>query len=596
MFNINSRNRFLLLVITAVTLAGCSKNLNQTPVSTASRDAIFSSEDGLKLYVNSFYNILPGINDVFRGDEISDYGARSQVADYLRTGAYTSRQGTGWSWTNLRNINYFIANCNNPVVPQAVRENYIGVARFFRALFYFNMVKRFGDVPWISKLTDVTDPSLYASRDPRTLVMDSVLADMNYAIDHITLSSDATRSLITKWVAYGLKSRVCLFEGTFRKYQTSYNLAATANTWLQNAADASKAVMTGGGFVLNQAGGTDASYRQLFISTAPVTNEVMLSNVSSTSLAVYNDATWYFTSSTYGVRFSFTRTFINTFLNIDGTPFTNKAGHDTITFAREVQGRDKRLQQTIRSVGYTRLSSGKLIPAPPVFSYVYTGYQPIKWSLDDDYYDNGVYGINSICIMRYAEMLLNYAEARAELGQLTDDDWSKTIGALRARAGITGGLTTKPVTVDPYMQANYFPGISDAALLEIRRDRGIELNLEGFRFYDLVRWKRGELLLQQWNGFYVPALNQPMDLNNDGIFDVCFYKTLPSPTVPGVTYINVSPTVNGVVNPQRLANDTYGEIHWLDNIGRDWQDYKYLYPIPITDLQLNPKLGQNTGW
>jgi len=88
--------------------------------------------------------------------------------------------------------------------------------------------------------------------------------------------------------------------------------------------------------------------------------------------------------------------------------------------------------------------------------------------------------------MRYAEILLNYAEARAELGQLTASDWTMTVGALRARAGITGGLTTLPTTLDPYMQVNYFPDVTNPALMEIRRERGIELTLEGFRFNDLA--------------------------------------------------------------------------------------------------------------
>ena len=592
----NKNKLWLLFAIAVAAIASCTKELDQTPQSTATKDAIFSNEDGLKLYANSFYNILPGINDVFRGDEIADYGARSQVADYLRTGAYTSRQSTGWDWTNLRNINYFIANCNNPVLSETVRNNYIGLARFFRAWFYFDKVKRFGDVPWISTPLGVDDPALYNGRDPRTLVMDSILADLNFACANITLNDDPTRSQITRWVAYGFKSRVCLFEGTFRKYQTSYNLGATASQWLQEAANAAKIVMDSSGFTLNTAGGTNLSYRQLFISTAPVNSEVMLSNVSSTSLSVYNDANWYYTSSTYGVRYSFIRTFINTYLNVDGTPFTDVPGHDTMTFAHETQNRDMRLQQTIRTPGYLRTSSGKIIPAPPVFSYTYTGYQPIKWSLDDTYYDNGANNINSISVMRYAEILLNYAEARAELGQLTDDDWKMTVGALRARAGITGGIIARPTVLDPYMKANYFEDVTDPSLMEIRRERGIELVLEGFRFYDLVRWKHGELLLQTWNGFYVPGLDIPLDLNSDGVYDVAFYKTMPANPVAGVTYINVSETVNGVTNPQRLAHDTYGEIHWLDNIPRDWQDYKYLYPIPLTDVQLNPALGQNQGW
>lgn len=588
MQNIFSRISQLVLLL-PVLLVSCAKNLDQTPQSTANRDAVFGSEDGLKLYTNSFYNMLPDINTPFRTDcDLSDYGATTSVPTYLRTGAFSSRQSSGWSWTDLRNVNYFIQNCNNPAVSQTVRENYIGLAKFFRAYFYFEKVKRFGDVPWYSKPLDVSDSALYKARDSRTVIMDSILADLDYAAAHITATDDATRSTITKWIVYGFKSRVCLFEGTFRKYQTSYGLASTATQFLQAAADAAQAVMNSGKYSLNKGG--NMAYRNLFISATPITSEVMLSNISSTSLAKFNDANWYFTSATYGPRFNFTRTFINTYLNIDGSRFTDKPGHDTMVFYTETQNRDLRLAQTIRTPGYKRVNSGLVIPGPPVFSYTYTGYQPIKWCLDDMYYDAGKLNTNSVCLMRYAEILLNYAEAQAEMGKMTAGDWTSTIGALRSRAGITNGLTSLPVTADPYLQTNYFPDITDPVILEVRRERGIELSLEGFRFYDLVRWKHGELLLNQWTGFYVPSLNTPMDLDGDGILDVCFYTTLPSPRVAGVTYINVS------ADPQKLSNGTYGELHWLDNIGRDWQDYKYLYPIPYADLQINPKLGQNTGW
>jgi hypothetical protein len=582
--------KLILLSCLVVMLASCGKNLDQTPQSTASKDAVFGSEEGLKLYVTSFYNILPDINTQFRTDcNMSDYGATTTVPDFLRAGAFSSRQSSGWSWGNLRNVNYFIVNCNNPALSQTVRENYIGIARFFRAWFYFEMVKRFGDVPWYNKPLDVTDSALYKPRDPRAMIMDSVVADLDYAISHITATDDATRSTITKWIAYGFKSRVCLFEGTFRKYQPSFGLTASADKFLQAAADAAKAVIDGKKFSLNTANG-NLSYRNLFISSAPLTAEVMLANVTSASLSKMNDANWYYTSATYGSRFSFTRTFVNTYLNTDGTPFTSKPGYATTVFADEVQGRDLRLQQTIRMSNYKRISSGTQIPGPPVFSYTYTGYQPIKWCLDDMYYDAGALNTNSISLMRYAEILLNYAEAKAELGTITAADWSATIGALRSRAGITGGLNSLPTVADTYLTTNYFPDITDPVILEARRERGIELALEGYRYYDLVRWKHGELLLKQWNGFYVPTLNTPMDLNGDGIMDVAFYRTMPSPTVPGVTYVNVN------ADPQKLSNGNSGELHWLDNVARDWQDYKYLYPIPYADLQLNPKLKQNPGW
>lgn len=586
---------FLWFIPAALIFAGCKK-LDQVPQDTATKSAVFSSEKGLELYANSFYKLLPSASDAHKGDAMSDYAARSQAPDFLIEGAFGPRQSSGWSWDNLRNINYFLENNNDPKVPVAIRQQYTALARFFRAYFYYDKVRRFGDVPWINKTFKVDDPDLYKGRDKRSLVMDSVLADLNYACDNITRTSDNSRSLITKFVALGFKSRVCLYEGTYRKYHDEAGLTGSSAPWLTEAANAAQRVMTEGGFALNTVGGTDLAYRNLFISTTPVAIEVMLASVTDANLSVYNDANWWWTSATYGARVSLTRTFINTYLNIDGTPFTSRSGYQSLPFKDEVKARDKRLQQTIRMGDYKRINGGTPEVAPPIFSYTYTGYQPIKWTLDDLRYDGGAQNINSISLMRYAEILLNYAEAKAELGTFTDADWTKTIGALRQRAGITGGLSSKPMVADAYLQVNYFPGLTDPSLLEIRRERGIELSLEGLRFDDIVRWKKGDLMTKIWNGFYVPALNVPMDLNEDGKMDVCFYQVMPANPVAGVNYINVAPTLNGAANPQRLSNDTSGELTWLATTKRVFTDKNYLYPIPETDRLFNPKLGQNPGW
>jgi hypothetical protein len=583
------------LLACSLLFTACKKVLDQSPKATVTPDAVFSSEPGLSLYANSFYTIIPSAGDIMRGDAMSDYAARTEIPDYLRPNVYNSNQSSGWDFGPLRNINYFLTHNNNPSIAEAVRNNYNGIARLFRAWWYYQMVRKFGDVPWYSKPLDVNDSvALYKPRDPRKLVMDSVLADLDYATANITVTDDQSRSLITKWVAWAMKSRICLYEGTFRKYHTELNLQGTADDWLTQAAEAAQQVMTSGKFSLNQAGGPTKSYRQLFISTAPVTNEDILIDVVDPNLAVFSDANWYWTSSTYGNRLSFDRTFVNTYLNIDGTPFTSIPGHETMTFPEETQNRDDRLQQTIRTPGYTRINGGSVIPAPPDFTYTFTGYMPIKYSLDDTKYDQATVSINSVPVIRYAEMLLNYAEAKEELGTFTDQDWANTIGALRARAGITGGLTTKPTTADPYLQTNYFPNISDPTLLEIRRERSIELAWEGFRFDDLMRWKKGELLEQQWTGMYVPSLNTPMDLNSDGKNDVVFVQTTTS--TPGVKQINVAPMIGGKVNPQQLTNGTYGELTWLKDEPREWTDKKYYYPIPQTALLKNQRLGQNPGW
>jgi len=589
------KNQYLWILLCLFVLASC-QTLDQEPESTATKSAVFSNETGLKLYTNSFYSMDFMPRSSTTRDAMSDYLAVKSVESFLQPGGYGANLSSGWSWKDLRNINYFIENNNDPTVPPSVRNNYSGIARYYRAYFYLEKIKRFGDVPWIGKAMAIDDPALYGPRDKRELVMDSVLADINYACANITTTNDPSRTTVTKNVAYAFKSRLCLFEGTFRKYHTELNLQSSATAWLTDAAEAAKYLMDNGGYALNTAGGSGNSYRQVFISSAPIASEVIQASVSDLTLNVLHDANWWWTSGTYGAKASFTRTFINTYLKLDGTPFTNDPAYKTMVFKDEVKNRDLRLKQTIRSGDYKRISGGVPVPAPPVFSYTFTGYQPIKFTLDDMYYDAGSLNINSVALFRYAEVLLNYAEAKAELGTLTDADWALTVGKLRERGGITGGLTTKPTQADPYLVTNYFPGISDPSILEIRRERGIELSIEGFRFSDILRWKRGQLMEQEWNGFYVPALVSPMDLNEDGILDVAFYQgTAPAP-VAGVTYVNVSATVSGKTNSQQLKNASSGELTWMNEIPRKWDDKMYYYPIPQADLQKNPALGQNPGW
>lgn len=589
------KKHIIWLLLATMSLAACKK-LDQLPQSTATKGAVFGTENGLKLYTNSFYNFgfLP--RNSTSQDAMSDYLAVRQVQDFIREGGFGANNSSGWTWNDLRNINYFIENCNDPAVPVAVRNNYLGIARYFRAYFYMEKVKRFGNVPWIGKPLSMDDPALNAGRDKRELVMDSVLADINFAVANIQATNDPSRTTITKWVAQAYKSRICLFEGTFRKYHTNLGLAGTANKWLEDAAASANDIIKNAGYSLNTAGGAGASYRQVFTSNTPVASEVLQAAVADVNLGILNEANWWWTSGTYGAKASFTRTFINTYLKLDGTPYTNDPAYKTMIFKEEVKNRDLRLKQTIRLGDYKRVSNGVLVPAPPLFSYTFTGYQPIKWTLDDMGLDAGALNTNAIALFRYAEVLLNYAEAKAELGTLTDADWALTIGALRARAGITGGLTSKPTVADPYLVANYFPGISDPSILEVRRERGIELSLEGQRFGDILRWKRGELMMQEWNGFYVPALNTPMDLNEDGIMDVVFYQGTAPSLGTNLTYVNVSPRIGNAVNSQLLKNGTSGELTWMNEIPRKWLERNYYYPIPLNDFQRNPNLGQNTGW
>src|SRR5690606_15397890 len=248
----------------------------------------------------------------------------------------------------------------------------------------------------------------------------------------------------TSQVALAYKSRIALYEGTYRKYHTGLGLAATADEWLTEAADAAKMVMDAGTYSLYNTGNPESDYRTLFISENAVSQEVMFAMVFNNALRRWHALTWKFNSATYGSRWGLNKQFINTYLMTDGSRFTDKAGYDELLFVEEMANRDHRLAQTVRSLGYKR-SDGS--PAPPNFGYTFTGYHILKWSMDDKRLDGVGEAYNTIPLMRYAEVLLNYAEAKAELGEFNDAVWAQTIGLLRQRAGINPAA---PQTADPY--------------------------------------------------------------------------------------------------------------------------------------------------
>lgn len=565
-----------------------SCNLDELPKATGSSEAIFESASGLELYSNSFYELLPTPYDgIFMVDDHSDLIARVGVGTLLLPNGLSPITSSGWSWTNLRNINYFIENAEKSSV--AEKEHFLGLARFFRAYFYFGMVKRFGNVPWIDRTIDVEDEdALYGSRDDRFMVMERVLEDLNYAISNITMTSDPFSTRITKNVARAFKARVCLYEASFRKYHTEYGKQNTADSWFEEVVKTANEIQ---GFTLHQ--GTNA-FRELFLQKSPFTDETILAVTLDADLQTFSSRNRKTISPTYANRPAFTRHFINTFLKLDGTPFTNDPNYKTMLFVDEVKDRDLRLKQSIRVGDYHRTENGEPVIAPPNLEESYTGYQIIKGCYDERFpYDDESRNENAHLIFRYAEVLLNKAEALAELGKMTDSEWASTIGALRARAGITGStLTQKPTEADPYLIEFYKNKFSDPVLLEVFRERAVEMITEGLRIDDLMRWRLGELLAEApMNGMYIPGLGE-YDLNEDGKMDVCFYKDTKPTNATAKVFVDV--TTEGV-GKRYLSNGDSGEIIW--NPGqREWLDKKYLYPIPEADRVKNPELGQNPGW
>ncbi|MCF0174100.1 MAG: RagB/SusD family nutrient uptake outer membrane protein [Bacteroidales bacterium] len=603
-----------ILYILSVIAVISSCNLKEDPKAETGRSIIFGTEFGLKSYCYSFYEYLPQKDAYFKINTTGDNVAKNNIGAY-ELGAYTENTSTSWSWTAIRNVNYFIQYNTDPAVDQVTRDNYTGIAKFFRAYLYYDKLVKYGEVPWIDRPLDPNSDQLYAPRDNRDVIISNIIDDLNYAYEHITEKGiTASSNTVNKWTALALKSRICLFEGTFRKYHKSggsqygddYLKGCTLSweTLLEEAAEAAHTVIMNGPYKIHttannyEAGGRGA-YRDLFISEETVTEEVMLAlTLNDTHLG---EANWYLNSSSYGPHCCMTRSFAKTYLNIDGTTYNEKNSLGAYkTFDEETKNRDYRLCQTIRGADYTmKDANGNYTRTSANFAgHTLTGYQITKLVIDDVAYEDKRSNTNDYPYIRYAEVLLNYAEAKAELGTITDDDWSKTIGTLRRRAGIKGGdLDNKPTVVDNFLKNTFYPNITDPCILEVRRDRAIELFFEGFRLNDLKRWALGKNWQNvKWDGVYIPALDTELDMNGDGVADV--YVTKSSSSGSGKIRMVVSDDPDDKLDQkiEKLSDDPNGGYILYYRLPRKWNENMYLYPIPEPTQQKNPNLSQNPGW
>ena len=586
-----------MIGLCAMALTSCEDFQNTQPENEVGSEGFLTSENDLKLYTNGFLqSFLPEMSDIaWGGDEYSDLCARRTSSTFLMGDTWDSSQQGGWTWTDLRQVNYFLDNLPNArnAVDDATYNHYEGVGRFWRAYFYYNMVKTFGDVPWYDHALDVDESDeLYKGRDSRETVMQHVLEDLTFASTYCsTDASDVNSStMINRWVALAFKSRVCLFEGTYRKYHEELGLQSTANQFLNEAVSAAEELMNDGPYSLvSTPGSEETQYRSLFNEQDLKTQEVIWGIAYETDVRMHN-ATWLLFSGSAGSSWSMVRPFVNMYLMRDGSRFTDQPGYETMTYDEEFTNRDCRLAQTVIGPDYQRRQGGVEGPFAPNFAVTLTGYMPIKWAIDDDTHDATSTSNNSIPILRYAEVLLNYAEAKAELGQFDSDVWNATIKLLRERAGVDGGI---PDAYDPYVAEYFNNQTTDKWILEVRRERGCELAFEALRYDDLMRWKLGELIERTWQGIYVPQEGVVYDLNSDGTQDVCFVFEEPAAEdrVPGVDYVVVD-NVN-----RSFSEGDHGYIQYGLSQNRLWLDKKYLRPIPLSATQINSNLlPNNPGW
>ncbi|MCR5326854.1 MAG: RagB/SusD family nutrient uptake outer membrane protein [Bacteroidales bacterium] len=594
----------IILAVAALSLViSCEDALNKYPLDDITEESYFENATQLQLFTNSFYSsILPDVPY----DEQSDLMIGNNPSNTLLNGSFRTvpASGGGWTWTVLRKINTCLGNLDR-CPDEAARKEYSALCKFFRAWFYFDKVRRFGDVPWVDhELSSEEDDELYKPRDNRDVILGHMIEDIDEAIAGLPVSYASGRTFrATKWAALALKSRFCLFEGTYRKYHegdiTLWTLPATAKPatyYLELAADAAEELMDLGPHKLYSTGHPDYDYQNLFSNYEEDAGEFILAIDYDYSMKCFHDASGVALLPVCG-RNSPTKNFVDHYLMADGTRYSSVTGWTTKTFADQVAKRDPRLHQTIRLPGYkyTVLTTNRAMFCDMDCSL--TGYSIAKFVMPSD---NLVMSnirsnsYNDMPVIRLAEVYLNYAEAKAELGTLNQGDLDKSVNLLRKRAGMPDlDMAKANASPDPFLtsETTGYPKVTGAnkgVILEIRRERVVELAMEGLRYADLLRWAEGERIPKTIQGMYFPGTGE-YDWDKDGKPDICLYTgSKPSSNATFVykigTDIVLSDGSKGYVNPRPAYTFTFDP------------ERDYLFPIPTNERVLNHRLLQNPGW
>lgn len=506
----------LLLAALALAFTGCEDFLNQPAYDDFTDAEFWQNEDQTRTYMYGFYtSVFSGYGTgtshgpFLMGQTNNDDFASDKQQLNLRPEAVPVSDGS-WSFSNIRRANYVLENIDRIDANAATKNHWRGVARFFRACYYSNLTFTYGDVPWFDRVPVASSKKedmdyLYKDRAPRTYVDARILEDFRYAMDSVRENDGAQQ--INRYVVAAIASRYLLREGTFLKY---HNIDLDmAEQCLVSARDAALLVMNSGKYSIAP------SYKSLFVSEDLADNpEVIMYRHYEDGVLAHSTLTYSFTEAQAGLS----KSLAESFLTADGLPLGVKDPFFIPkTEAEFFNNRDPRLTMCIRPHFYLKGTDTK------PFNYALTGYSWNKF-MDDDRAStpeatwSGSKNVTDAPCLRYAEVLLNYAEAAYELHLInasypfSNTELDRSINMIRARADVNlpalqvvagnqpavNGITyIDPKYTELEYNPQYYPGDQtkdggpiDAILWEIRRERRVELCMEGFRLNDLKRWYR----------------------------------------------------------------------------------------------------------
>ena len=554
------KNYYIITIVFAsLLLAGCSLNL--IPEDTISDATFWKSTSDYKLAANNLYYSLEDFD--YSMDTESDIAY--DVPNSISNGSYQTVESDD-KWTDpyiyIRRCNSIIKNATGSSIASDVTQ-WVAEAKFFRAYNYWKLYRLYGGVPLITEVLNIDSEGLYAARATRKETVDLIIKDLTEAAIDLpeknTLSSNDV-GRIAKGTANSLKARVALFEGTWEKSRNE----DSANGYLDIAIAAATTTMNSGQYSLFTGKG-DQSYRYLFIEEGDDASETILDYRHARDINGHT-----FNRKISEGNYLITKKLADMYLCTDGLPITKSGlfrGYDTYT--SELQNRDPRMAMTMIIPGTAVTQTWYVNPVESWPFYpqrnANTGYTTYKYLSEDDYAnalnENWSYDHH---IIRYAEVLLIYAEAMFERnGSISDADIDKSINLIRKRANMPA-LNNASVTTNQLDMRT-----------EIRRERTIELSLEGFRYDDLRRWKTAEIELP---------------LSIQGI------KIVGTPWTNPIIIEGVDRNPYGGDSWQSKT-DNQGFIIAESADGRSFDASKhYLRPLPTKEILINSKLEQNPGW
>ena len=621
MYYLTKKTNVVFIAALLFIFSGCNDEfLEKGPLTEVPPKAFFKKKSDLKTYLNDYYPSFPnhrGWNaGIFDRDNNSDNSMRGGPNGRLMGNNRVPATGGGYDWGRIRSVNYLLEKIKEykwEDSKDATAKHYVGEAYFFRAWFYFTLLKRFGDLPWIDKTLKAELKELVLGRVSRKTIVENMVKDLDKAIANMGDGKAGNSDRINKQIAQAFKARVCLYEGTWEKYHagTPFGVSGSdGSAFINLAQKAAKAVIDSGIYSLYK--GADPSkiegdeYFSLFnrfdLSNNP---EILLWAKNSREQGMTHNVNRYII---HGGGPQLTKDLVDSYLMKDGT-IPDKAKKEAPGFytptwtARKqkivywskytkiynfIKDRDPRLSQMINHIGTITVTQqqgvdDKILPNLGLDANNKTGF-PIKKGGRNEFeeFNTGNVGTIAGIGFRYAEVLLIYAEASAELGN--DAEATGAIDKLRARVGmakLTGNIPS-----------------GSNVLAEVRRERRVELACEGFRLDDLLRWRKAHEVFAKGT--------RPLGVKYTGNTELeARYKK-------GFAY---TVNVDGDKGPKDKDGKVVGREEDAKNIklsadgylspyksslpdGYNFdKDIDYLLPINKRDITLsNGKLKQNPGW